>query len=64
MQDALLEAVEAALQTVVAGSVDLLPVLVVGAPLRCGHRMTNNTLHTTNNRGNVMSMPSRFDSFF
>ena len=34
LQDALLDAVEAALGTIVAASADLLPVLVVGAPLR------------------------------
>src|SRR3954453_6688762 len=33
LQDAVLDGVESALQTVVAGSADLLPVLVVGAPL-------------------------------
>ncbi|MEU9876001.1 NAD(+) synthase [Streptomyces phaeochromogenes] len=41
LQDALLDEVEAALQTVVAGSVDLLTVLVVGAPLRHRHRIYN-----------------------
>jgi NAD+ synthase (glutamine-hydrolysing) len=41
MQDALLEAVEVALADVVAGSADLLPVLVVGAPLRFRHRIYN-----------------------
>ena len=34
LQDSLLDAVESALEDLVAGSVDLLPVLVVGAPLR------------------------------
>src|ERR1044072_3027455 len=34
MQDALLDAVEDALLDLVAASADLLPVLVVGAPLR------------------------------
>ncbi|WP_099024980.1 NAD(+) synthase [Mycolicibacterium palauense] len=41
MQDTLLDAVEQALQDVVAGSADLLPVLVVGAPLRRGNRIYN-----------------------
>lgn len=41
MQDSLLDAVEAALADVVAGSADLLPVLVVGAPLRHLHRIYN-----------------------
>ncbi|MDT7700164.1 MAG: hypothetical protein QOJ30_2489 [Pseudonocardiales bacterium] len=41
MQDSLLEAVEVALADVVAGSADLLPVLVVGAPLRFRHRIHN-----------------------
>lgn len=41
LADILLDAVEAALADVVAGSADLLPVLVVGAPLRHRHRMYN-----------------------
>ncbi len=41
MQDALLEAVETALLDVVSASADLLPVLVVGAPLRHLHRIYN-----------------------
>jgi NAD+ synthase (glutamine-hydrolysing) len=41
LQDAVLDGVEAALQTVVAGSADLLPLLVVGAPLRHRHRVYN-----------------------
>ena len=41
LQDTLLDSVEAALLDVVAGSVDLLPVLVVGAPLRYRHRIYN-----------------------
>ena len=39
LQDALLDAVEDALLDVVASSVDLLPVLVVGAPLRYRNRV-------------------------
>src|SRR3954447_5261888 len=41
MQDALLDGVEDALQTVVEGSRDLLPVLVVGAPLHRRNRIYN-----------------------
>lgn len=41
LQDAMLDEVEAALATVVAGSADLLPVLVVGAPLRHRGRIYN-----------------------
>ncbi|MDX2931237.1 NAD(+) synthase [Streptomyces ipomoeae] len=41
LQDALLDEVEAAVRTVVAGSAELLPVLVIGAPLRHRHRIYN-----------------------
>ena len=41
LQDALLNAVEDALLDIVASSVDLLPVLVVGAPLRYRNRVYN-----------------------
>ncbi|BBY90190.1 NAD(+) synthase [Mycolicibacterium tokaiense] len=41
LQDTLLDSVEAALRTVIDGSTDLLPVLVVGAPLRHRHRIYN-----------------------
>jgi len=41
LQDLLLDDVEAALAQLVAFSVDLLPVLVVGAPLRHRHRIYN-----------------------
>ncbi|MEV3854769.1 NAD(+) synthase [Streptomyces sp. NPDC050095] len=41
LQDALLDDVESALATVVAGSAELLPVLVVGAPLRHRNRIYN-----------------------
>jgi NAD+ synthase (glutamine-hydrolysing) len=41
MQHSLLDAVEAAVADVVAGSADLLSVLVVGAPLRHLHRIYN-----------------------
>lgn len=40
-QDTLLEAVEEALQQVVDGTAGLLPILVVGAPLRYRHRIYN-----------------------
>ena len=41
LQDLLLDDVEAALAEIVASSTDLLPVLVVGAPLRHRHRIYN-----------------------
>ncbi|HWJ11177.1 MAG TPA: nitrilase-related carbon-nitrogen hydrolase, partial [Nocardioides sp.] len=41
LQDTLLEAVHAALGDIVAASADLMPVLVVGAPLRKGNRVFN-----------------------
>lgn len=41
MQDPLLDAVETALERLVAASADLLPVLLVGAPLRHGNRLFN-----------------------
>jgi NAD+ synthase (glutamine-hydrolysing) len=41
LQDTLLEAVDVALADIVAASADLLPVLVVGAPLRYRHRIYN-----------------------
>ncbi|HET9876975.1 MAG TPA: nitrilase-related carbon-nitrogen hydrolase, partial [Mycobacterium sp.] len=41
LQDTLLDAVQTALLDVVAASADLLPVLVVGAPLRYRHRVYN-----------------------
>lgn len=41
LQDTLLDAVQVALEEVVAGSAQLLPVLVVGAPLRHRHRVYN-----------------------
>jgi NAD+ synthase (glutamine-hydrolysing) len=41
LQDTLLDTVEEALARVVAGSAGLTPVLVVGAPLRRGHRIHN-----------------------
>ncbi|MGW0707094.1 NAD(+) synthase [Streptomyces sp. NPDC002643] len=41
LQDTLLDEVEAAVRTVVAGSAELLPVIVMGAPLRHRHRIYN-----------------------
>ncbi|WP_295791245.1 NAD(+) synthase [uncultured Microbacterium sp.] len=41
MQDPLLDAVEVALRRLVAASADLLPVLLVGAPLRTDNRLYN-----------------------
>ena len=41
LQDTLLDAVESAIAQIVIGSGDLLPVLVVGAPLRHRHRVYN-----------------------
>jgi NAD+ synthase (glutamine-hydrolysing) len=41
LQETLLDAVEAAIAEIVAASVDLMPVLVVGAPLRKGSRLYN-----------------------
>jgi NAD+ synthase (glutamine-hydrolysing) len=41
LQDVLLDGVEEAVREVVAASTDLLPVLVVGAPLRYRHRIYN-----------------------
>ena len=41
MQDAVLDAVEQAIERLVAASADLFPVLVVGAPLRHGNRLYN-----------------------
>jgi NAD+ synthase (glutamine-hydrolysing) len=41
LQDTLLNAVQEAVATIVAGSADLLPVLAVGAPLRHGSRVLN-----------------------
>ncbi|CAN5470147.1 NAD(+) synthase [soil metagenome] len=41
LQDPVLDAVTVGLQSVITASVDLLPVLVVGAPLRKGNRLYN-----------------------
>jgi NAD+ synthase (glutamine-hydrolysing) len=54
LQDALLDAVQEALVEVVAASAVLLPVLVVGAPLRRGHRIYNTAVVI--HRGRVMGV--------
>jgi len=54
MQDTLLDAVEDALAEVAASSVDLLPVLVVGAPLRHRHRVYNTAVVV--HRGSVLGV--------
>jgi NAD+ synthase (glutamine-hydrolysing) len=54
LQDALLDAVEEALVEVVAASVVLLPVVVVGAPLRRGHRIYNTAVVI--HRGRVLGV--------
>ncbi len=54
LQDALLDAVEAAIGTVVAGSAELATVLVVGAPLRHAGRVYNTALVI--HRGRVLGV--------
>ncbi|MHA6629516.1 NAD(+) synthase [Pseudonocardia sichuanensis] len=54
LQDTLLDTVEEALAQVVAGSADLLPVLVVGAPLRHRHRVYNTAVVI--HRGRVLGV--------
>lgn len=54
LQDTLLEAVEAAVAQVVAASADLLPVLVVGAPVRYRHRIYNTAVVI--HRGRVLGV--------
>jgi NAD+ synthase (glutamine-hydrolysing) len=54
LQDGLLDAVEVALADVVAASVELLPVLVVGAPLRHRHRVYNTAVVI--HRGTVLGV--------
>jgi len=54
LQDALLDAVQAALADVVAASVDLRPVLVVGAPLLHGNRVLNTAVVV--HRGRVLGV--------
>jgi NAD+ synthase (glutamine-hydrolysing) len=54
LQDALLDAVHEALVEVVAASAVLMPVLVVGAPLRHGHRIYNTAVVI--HRGRVLGV--------
>jgi NAD+ synthase (glutamine-hydrolysing) len=54
LQDALLDAVEGAVGDVVLASTDLLPVLVVGAPLRYRHRVYNTAVVI--HRGTVLGV--------
>jgi NAD+ synthase (glutamine-hydrolysing) len=54
LQDALLDAVEDALLDLVVASADLLPVLVVGAPLRYRHRIYNTAVVI--HRGRVLGV--------
>src|SRR5215213_5850733 len=54
LQDALLEAVEDALLDVVVSSAELMPVLVVGAPLRYQHRIYNTAVVI--HRGRVLGV--------
>ncbi|GGX62037.1 NAD(+) synthase [Streptomyces anandii] len=67
LQDALLDQVEEALAQVVAGSADLLPVLVVGAPLRHRNRIYNCAVVV--HRGRVLgvvpkSYPPNYREFY
>jgi NAD+ synthase (glutamine-hydrolysing) len=54
MQDVLLDAVEHALLTLADGSRDLLPILLVGAPLRVGSRLFNTAVAI--HRGNILGV--------
>jgi NAD+ synthase (glutamine-hydrolysing) len=54
LQDTLLDEVEAALREVVVASADLLPVLVIGAPLRHRHRIYNTAVVV--HRGRVLGV--------
>jgi NAD+ synthase (glutamine-hydrolysing) len=54
LQDTLLDAVHTALTDLVTASADLLPVLVVGAPLRHGHRICNTAVVI--HRGRVLGV--------
>jgi NAD+ synthase (glutamine-hydrolysing) len=54
LQDALLDAVEDALQDIVVASAELMPVLVVGAPLRHQHRIYNTAVVI--HRGRVLGV--------
>jgi NAD+ synthase (glutamine-hydrolysing) len=54
LQDALLDAVEDALLDIVAASAELMPVLVLGAPLRYQHRIYNTAVVV--HRGRVLGV--------
>ncbi|HXL61635.1 MAG TPA: NAD(+) synthase, partial [Mycobacterium sp.] len=54
LQDALLDAVQEALASVVSASAELMPVLVVGAPLRYRHRIYNTAVVV--HRGRVLGV--------
>src|SRR5262249_31878992 len=54
LQDALLDAVEDALLDVVVASAELMPVLVIGAPLRYQHRIYNTAVVI--HRGRVLGV--------
>ena len=54
LQDTLLDAVEAAIDDLVVASADLLPMLVVGAPLRHRHRIYNTAVVI--HRGTVLGV--------
>jgi NAD+ synthase (glutamine-hydrolysing) len=54
LQETLLDAVEAALATLAEASRDLLPMLIVGAPLRHGHRVYNTAVAL--HRGRVLGV--------
>jgi NAD+ synthase (glutamine-hydrolysing) len=67
LQDAVLDGVEAALMAVVAGSAELLPLLVVGAPLRHRNRIYNCAVAV--HRGRVLgvvpkSYPPTYREFY
>src|SRR5258705_4434331 len=54
LQDALLDAVEVALLDIVVASAELMPVLVIGAPLRYQHRIYNTAVVI--HRGKVLGV--------
>ena len=58
LQDTLLDSVEDALLDVVVASADLLPVLVVGAPLRHRHRIYNTAVVI--HRGVELGVPPNY----
>ncbi len=67
LQDVVLDQVESALQEIVEGSTELLPVLVVGAPLRHRHRIYNCAVMV--HRGRILgvvpkSYPPNYREFY